>query len=174
MMFETARLNIRSSVLSDASDIHEMLSDEQTMTFFVEGTYTMEQVEELLSKNETSQHHYSLELRDTGKVIGKITFHPWVMPRTYEIGWIMNKDFTNQGYMTEAVKPFFDYGFDTLKLHRIIATCQPDNIPSKRLCDRYLRLEGTHLKCIHVKDDIWWDELFFALIDTDYNKENNQ
>lgn len=168
MTIETRRLIIRPSVVTDLSDIHEMLSDQETMRFFVEGTYSKAQVEELLSHNETSIRHYSLQLKDAEKVIGKISFHPWFMPSTYEIGWIMNKEYTNKGYMTEAVKAVLDYGFDTLKLHRIVATCQPENIPSKRLCDRFMRLEGTHLKCIHVKDDIWWDELFYAKLKSNH------
>jgi ribosomal-protein-alanine N-acetyltransferase len=36
----------------------------------------------------------------------------------------------NKGYATEAAEALIDYGFKALKLHRIIATCQPENIPS--------------------------------------------
>jgi RimJ/RimL family protein N-acetyltransferase len=174
MRLETKRVLIRPSVIEDAKAIHSFLSDPKTMEFFVEGPYLIEQVEGLLEQNETKEEHYSLVLKDTNQVIGKLTFHPWFMKETYEMGWIMHPDFTNQGYMTEAVEAMLSYGFDTLKLHRVVATCQPENIPSKRLCERFMRLEGHFKRCIHYKDDIWWDELFYAILDTEYNQKNNR
>ncbi|QMS84731.1 GNAT family N-acetyltransferase [Candidatus Xianfuyuplasma coldseepsis] len=172
MTIETKRLYIVPSTMKDTADILKILSDEETMKFFVEGTYVQEQVEGILMKNEQKVEHYSIVLKETNKVIGKISFHPWFMKRTYEMGWIMNKDFTNQGYMSEATKAVLKYGFDTLKLHRIIATCQPENIPSKRLCEKLgMRLEGTFRQCIYVKDNEWWDELFYAILSDEYKKE---
>lgn len=174
MKLETKRLVIRPSTIKDVIPIHAMLSNPKTMEFFVEGVYLIEQVEGLLEKNESEEHHYSVVLKESDQVIGKINFHPWFMKSTYEMGWIMNQDFTNQGYMTEAVEAVISYGFDTLKLHRIVATCQPENIPSKRLCEKFMRLEGHFKKCIYYKDDIWWDELFYAVLESEYKKENNR
>lgn len=174
MRLTTKRLLIRPSECKDNHDIFEILSNAKTMTFFVEGTYSMLQVEELLQKNIEKTEHYSLVLPETNKVIGKLSFHSWFMDQTYEIGWIMNQEYTNQGYMTEAVEAVLNYGFDTLKLHRVIATCQPENIASKRLCEKFLRLEGTFLQCINYKDDIWWDELFYAILQSEYEKKNNR
>lgn len=172
MNLETSRLYIVPSTMNDTEDILEILSDEDTMTYFVEGTYVQEQVEGILMKNEQTQEHYSIVLKDSNKVIGKISFHKWFMKETYEIGWIMNKEFTNNGYMTEAVKKVIEYGFDTLKLHRIVATCQPENIPSKRICEKIgMRLEGTFKKCIYVRDGVWWDELFYAILQEEYKKK---
>lgn len=172
MTIETKRLFIVPSTMKDTADILEILSDEETMKFFVEGTYVQEQVEGILMKNEQQVEHYSVILKETNKVIGKISFHPWFMKQTYELGWIMNKEFTNQGYMTEATKAVLNYGFDTLKLHRIVATCQPENIPSKRLCEKLgMRLEGTFKQCIYVNEHEWWDELFYAILDEEYKKK---
>lgn len=172
MILQTNRLTIRPSTVEDASMIHSVLSNPDTMTYFVEGTYSRSQVDELLHQNQTDLQHYSVVIRDTNKVIGKLSFHSWFMKDTYEIGWIIHPDYANQGYMSEAVEAMLQYGFDTLNAHRIIATCQPENIPSKRLCERFMRLEGTFKQCIHVRDDIWWDELFYAVLQEDYKKNN--
>lgn len=168
MNLQTTRLIIRPSIIEDASEIHSFLSDSDTMKFFVEGTYSLEKIQEFLYKNKEQTDHYSLVLKDTNQVIGKISFHKWFMHRTYEIGWIMNPKYTNQGYMSEAVEAVLEYGFDSLNIHRIVAQCQPENNPSKRLCDRFMRFEGHNKKCIHVKDDIWWDELFYAVLKGEY------
>lgn len=171
-MLETKRLFIRPIVQNDIEIITEILSDPKTMTFFVEGTYSKKQVEEIILHDQQEHKHYAIVLKETGNVIGKFTFNPWFMDRTYEIGWIMHPNYTNQGYAFEAASQFLEHGFTTLGLHRIIATCQPENIPSKKLCEKLqMRLEGTFKQCIHVKDDIWWDELFYAILQEEYKKE---
>ena len=172
MNLETNRLYIVPSTFEDTDDLLEILQDEETMKYFVEGTYVREQVEGILLKNEHVIEHYSVYLKATNKMIGKISFHPWFMDKTYEMGWIMNKEYTNQGFMTEATKAVLAYAFDTLKLHRVVATCQPENISSKRICEKLgMRLEGTFKQCIHAGDDQWWDELFYAILAEEYKKE---
>jgi RimJ/RimL family protein N-acetyltransferase len=172
MRLETNRLIIRVAEEKDIDAIHTILQDPITMTYFVEGTYTLKQVEDIIKKNAKSNEHYVLELSSTHEVIGKISFHPWFMDDTYEIGWIMNRAYTNQGYMKEATKAVIEYGFNVLNLHRIIATCQPENSPSKRLCEALkMRLEGTFKKCIKAPNNTWWDELFYAILQDEYKNE---
>lgn len=172
MNLDTERLYIRPVSLSDVDEIYEFLSNPKTMTYFVEGTYNKYQIEGMIEGNEKEPKHYAIIQKESNKLIGKATFSPWFMKDTYEIGWIMNSLFMNQGYMTEAAQAILDYGFHQLKLHRIVATCQPENISSKRICEKLgMRLEGTFLKCIHVQDDLWWDELFYAILQEEYKRE---
>jgi len=169
MRLETKRLIIKPSTMSELNELHEILNDEETMKFFTEGSYCKEEVMQILHKNELEIFHYSLILKDTNTVVGKISFHPWVEDDTYEIGWIMNKEYCNQGYMTEAVSAMLKYGFDTLHLHRIIATCHPDNKSSARVCEKIgMTLEGHFKESIKVGEDQWCDELFYAIVRSDY------
>ena len=46
-------------------------------------------------------------------------FHPWFAPQTYEIGWVFDKSYHEQGYSTEAAVTLLEYGFETLQLHRV-------------------------------------------------------
>ncbi len=166
---ETARLIIRPMQEKDLSSIHEILSDKETMTYFVEGTYSLDKVKEILNRNNKETRHFTVMLKGSYRVIGKLSFHKWGMKDTYEIGWIFSKNATQQGYATEAAKSMLNYGFNELNLHRIIATCQPENIASKRVCEKLnMRLEGTFKNCIYYKDDIWWDELFYAILKEEY------
>lgn len=166
---ETDRLIIRPMQEKDIHSIHEILRDEETMSFFVEGPYSLSKVYELLNRNCKHPNHYTVMLKGSYRIIGKLSFHKWFMKDTFEIGWIFKKTAQNMGYCTEASKAMVDFGFTKLNLHRIIATCQPENISSKRVCEKLgMRLEGTFKKCIHVKDDIWWDELFYAILKEDY------
>ena len=167
--FQTKRLIIRPMDERDVDGVHTMLHDPKTMEFFVEGIYTKQKVKDIAKRNTTERKHYVVMLQGSYEIIGKISFHPWFMKDTYEIGWIFNKKYTGNGYCTEAAERFLKYGFKELNLHRIIATCQPENISSKRVCEKLnMRQEGVFKKCIHYKDDIWWDELFYAILAEEY------
>lgn len=53
-------------------------------------------------------------------------------------------------------------------LHRIIATCQPENTPSYRVMEKLgMRREGYFQQCIP-RGDIWWDEYYYAMLKTEW------
>ncbi len=69
------------------------------------------------------------------------------------IGYWVGKPYAGQGIMTEALGLVCDFAFDTLRLHRVEASCLPHNNPSKALlrkCDfveegfakAYLQING--------------------------------
>ena len=69
MMIETKRLLIRPSTIEDAFSIHSFLSDPDTMSFFVEGTYSLKQVQDILLQNQSDLRHYTLVEHSTNQVI---------------------------------------------------------------------------------------------------------
>ena len=59
------------------------------------------------------------------------------------LGYWIGAKFAGQGYMTEALGLVLSYAFEDLRLHRIEANVQPDNLNSKALVARLgFRLEG--------------------------------
>ena len=166
---ETDRLIIRPTQNRDALQLHEILRDEETMRFFVEGTYSKEKVKEFINRNEKEINHYTVMIKDSYRIIGKISFNDWFMKDTKEIGWIFNKLSWGRGYATEAANAMIRYAFNDLNTHRIIATCQPENIASVRVCEKLGMVQEAHFKeSIFYKDDIWWDELHFGLLRSTY------
>jgi RimJ/RimL family protein N-acetyltransferase len=94
-----------------------------------------------------------------------MVFHPWFAPRTYEIGWVIHPDYQRRGYASEAAAALLRYGFEEMALHRIIATCQPENPASYGVMEKIgMRREGHFRQCIHRGGDLWWDEYFYALL----------
>lgn len=170
---ETDRLIIRPTQNRDLTPIHEILKDEDTMRFFVEGTYSRDKVKEVINRNEKEVNHYTVMIKDSYRVIGKLSFNDWFMKDTKEIGWIFNKLAWGNGYATEAAKAMIDYAFNNLNTHRIIATCQPENLASKRICEKIGMIQEANFKqSIYVKDDIWWDELHFGILKSTYFQHN--
>ena len=67
-----------------------------------------------------------------------------------------------QGYAHEACLRMIDFAFDTLKLHRIEAGIEPDNLPSNALAHKLgLRLEGLSKRRLFVRDQ-WRDMNLYA------------
>lgn len=172
MKLETKRLIIRPTELRDVNKLFDLLSDEDTMQYFVEGIYSKGKVEEIIHRNVLETHHYSVLLKSSKRMIGKLSYSDWIEPHTKEIGWIFFPSSRNNGYGTEAAQAVVKYAFEEEKLHRLVASCDPRNIASKRVCEKLgMVQEGVFKKCIHYKDNIWWDELFFSLLEEDYFKE---
>ncbi|MGQ5523688.1 GNAT family N-acetyltransferase [Chitinimonas sp. PSY-7] len=53
-----------------------------------------------------------------------------------EIGWRLARAHWGKGYATEAARLALTYGFDQLKLDKIVAITTPDNLPSQSVMTR--------------------------------------
>ena len=80
------------------------------------------------------------------------------------IGYKMDAEYRNMGYMTEALHFLVSFIFTELKLHRIEAYVNPDNVASIHLLKK---LEFTEEGIAHGSawiQGVWQDHLRFALI----------
>lgn len=163
---ETERLRIRPLVPGDWQAVHAYTSDAGVMTYLPEGQMTEEQTRQFIAEHMSEDARaYAVELRAEDRVIGHILFHPWYAPHIYEIGWVLHPRYHGQGYTTEAAAALLRYGFESLRVHRVIATCQPENTPSWRVMEKLgMRREGHLRQCIQRDDGTWWDEYFYALL----------
>ncbi len=161
----TEKVGLKPIEPEDFDSMKTYLSDDYTMRFFDHGPMGDEAIIDFMSKPV-----YLIVKRDTHEVIGHFIYHPWFMIDTYEIGWVLNKEYHNQGIITALAKAVLKYAFEEDKAHRVVATCQPENIASKRVCEKSgMRLEGLFKKCIYVERlDQWWDELFYAMLEEEY------
>ncbi|MGH2617335.1 MAG: GNAT family N-acetyltransferase [Thermomicrobiales bacterium] len=163
---ETDRLRIRRFARDDWQAVHAYTADAGVMTYRPEGVMTEEQTRQFVAEQmgEDAQS-FAVDLLAEDRLIGHMDFHPWFGPRTYEIGWCLNPRFHGQGYATEAAAALLRYGFETLRLHRIIATCQPENVPSWRVMEKLGMRREAHFRKAHLRDETtWWDEYFYALL----------
>jgi ribosomal-protein-alanine N-acetyltransferase len=144
------------------------------MAYFLEGPFTPEQAKAFVADNMGEQARADAVLLKTDDMlIGPMDLHPWFAPRTYEIGWVCNRVYQGQGYGTEAALALLRYGFEALRLHRIIATCQPENVASCRIMEKLgMRQEAHFRKCIRSPDNRWWGEYFYALLEEEWFRAN--
>lgn len=74
-----------------------------------------------------------------------------------QIGYWIDQNFANRGYMTAAVNMVTDFAFSELELHRIEINIRPENAPSIQVARKcgYL-FEGLRSNYLHI-DGAWRD-----------------
>ncbi|OXS60000.1 GNAT family N-acetyltransferase [Cohnella sp. CIP 111063] len=166
MRIATNRLIVRPFEPADWPEVLGYASDEETMFYMPEGVFDEAAAKRFVRDNEAPEaRNFAMELKDGGRLAGHIVFHPWFGHHTYEIGWVTAPGLQRRGFATEAARAVLRFGFEELQLHRVIATCQPENAPSSRVMEKLgMRREGLFKKCIPRGGGVWWDEYVYAVL----------
>jgi aminoglycoside 6'-N-acetyltransferase len=111
----------------------------------------------------------AITLKTTGQMIGDCAFHVLAEdPQQAEIGFTLARAYQGQGYATEAVIRLLAYLFDDLKLHRVRAFCDAENLASARLLERVgLRREGHLIENLWFKGR-WASEYSYAILNWEW------
>ena len=84
-----------------------------------------------------------------------------------EIGYSFNPNFWGNGYATEAIRRLLGFLFRDLRVHRVFATCGPDNLNSLAVLTRGgFILEGRMRDHKLVRGN-WRDSLLLSMLETD-------
>ncbi len=84
--------------------------------------------------------------------------------RQGEIGYIIHPDYWAKGYATEVSKLLIEFGFSTLNLHRIFATCDPRNLGSAKVFEKIgMTKEGKIRQDLLLRDG-WRDSLLYSIL----------
>lgn len=81
------------------------------------------------------------------------------------IGYWVGAPHARKGHMSDAMRAFVPFAFQSLRLHRIEAACLPHNRASIRLLEKTgFRREGLAQQYLKI-NGLWQDHLLFALIE---------
>lgn len=84
-----------------------------------------------------------------------------------DVGYVLRRDRWGQGYGTETARMLVDFGFQTLGLHRIEATCDPYNVASRKILEKTgMQYEGRARQRLWVHGT-WRDSLLFAILEAE-------
>lgn len=102
---------------------------------------TQEFINILKSKFEKDGYSFlAVELKSTHEFIGMIglSIPGYTTPFTpcVEIGWRLAFDHWNKGYATEGALACLEYGFQELKLEKIVSFTAVQNSPSRRIMEK--------------------------------------
>ena len=183
---ETERLLLREFSPDDFADVHAYASDAETVEHMMFGPNTEEQtrhylevqcVEERLA---TPRMHYqfAIQRKDTGRVIGGISFHMNWRRDDAILGAVLNRHESGHGYMTEAMRGVQAIVFDNLKLHRLHAVCDVDNTAMLRVLEKCgFRNEGRMVRRgksrPHAKEP-YFDQFGYAMLQDEWLERNEK
>lgn len=174
-LLNTKRLRIRYFTKNDYHDLFEYLSDENTYKYEPGKPINIDESKKLCAERAKNKIFWAVVLKSENKLIGHIYLNI-TEPKelgTYELGYIFNQKYHGKGYATEAIKKLIDHKFTELKIHRIIAHCNPKNKPSWKLLERLgFHREGKLRKNIFFNKDengnpLWLDTYEYGLLKED-------
>lgn len=140
-ILETERCYLREFSVEDAQSFYDLNSDPEVVKYT--GDKAFENVQEAKS---FLQNYDQYKLHGYGRwaVISKETeeFLGWCglkyMPKydAADLGYRFFRKYWNQGYATETAKASIIYGFNNLKLHKIVGRAMKANVGSIKVLEK--------------------------------------
>ena len=164
----------REYEINDLMDIHEYATEHLVVKHMLFSPNTLEDTKEFLynilrtyNMENPKIYNFAVEEKASGKMIGACSIY---LNTEYEgdIGWILNSKYWNKGIGSKMCKYLLDYGFNTLDLHRMYATCSSENHGSYKIMEKNkMRREGHFIKKRKF-NDFWHDEYLYAILSVEW------
>lgn len=138
---ESERLLLRQWRETDADDYFAICHDANVMKYLTGKPFT--RLESWRHLAYLAGHwqlrgfgHWAVELKSSGRLIGRVGFiEPDGWPG-FEIGWTLAHDCWGKGYATEGAKAALNYAFDSLAKTEVISIIHPQNTASMKVAER--------------------------------------
>lgn len=182
----TKRLHLREFCPEDFEDVHDYSSDYETVQHMMFGPNTPEQTRHYLEVScvqemqaEPRMHYnFAIALRDTGRVIGGVSFHMNWRRDDAILGAVLNRKYTGRGYMTEALRGLLAIAFDQLELHRFHAVCDVENAAMLHVLEKVgFRQEGRMLQRGKARPEEtreYFDQFGYAMLRSEWNEKKEE
>ena len=169
---QTNNLIIRNHVESDWENLYEYLSLPETYEFEPGSPVTREEARKLTVERSNGNDFLAVVHKNSNHMIGHLYFHLCEPEKfmTWELGYIFNPDYHNQGYCTEASSALINFAFRELHAHKIVAFCNPANISSWKVLEKIgMEREGFFRQKGFFKTDsqgnpIWHDCYAYGIV----------
>ena len=170
-IIESEIFRLRPIKNSDIDSIVKYTNDRSvTRHTFIPYPNTIESVTAFLSSSRIAERkgtglNFGIEYKESGEIIGSVGFT--VINKNFrrgEFGYWLAKKYRNQGIMTEATELVVRHAFTKLKLKRIHAFVDPDNVASIKVLEKCgFENEGLLKKFIK-QNNRYKDMYIFAII----------
>lgn len=175
------RIRLRLIKVSDLDSIHQLHSLPETDEFNALGIpNTIEEtrsiIEPWIADNKLSEiknYTFAIEDKSNGEFMGLFGFK--IGNEKYnrgEVWFKIHSDHWNKGFASESLKAVIDFGFDTLKLHRIEAGCAVANMGSIKVLEKAGMIrEGRGRQLLPLKSG-WSDNFEYSILESDERKKS--
>lgn len=139
---ETERLLLRQFTMDDLDDLYFIYSHPDLSKYLSnEQPLRLDQTRAAINSIiESWQQHkfgvWAVVYKKHRKLIGHCGLKFLENTPEVQIGYLLLKDYWRRGLGTEAAAAVLKYGFDVVKLERIVAIAKPENIASRRVMEK--------------------------------------
>jgi [ribosomal protein S5]-alanine N-acetyltransferase len=170
---ETERLILRDFREDDWQSVQEYASDPEVVRYMFWGPNTEQQTKYFIRKvlaGQKEQPRISFDIVLINKADSRLIGAGGLYLRSAEnkegeIGYVLNRRFWNQGFVTEAARKLVAFGFKELGLHRIYATCDPANTGSFRVMEKIGMQREGYLRDHKLMKGTWRDSLLYSILE---------
>jgi len=178
----TERLLIRAARSNDDAALHGRRNDPEVARYQDWLTpYPISKVQRILAEVEAMEGPVpddwwmaSVEITDTGEVIGDLVVHPTLNGRTVEIGYTFASRHWGNGYAVEAVQALVDWLFTDETRTRLTGTLHPDNRASAMVLERTGFLFEGHTRLSFWLGDEVSDDWIYGMTREDHETWKNR
>ncbi len=175
---ETDRLRLRPLHEGDEEAVYTLLSDERVVRYMLFPVFTRERAHAFVSRvarapasGQPSQLVLAMAGRSDDALIGLTGLVLKPELEEGEVWYLLHPDRWGQGLVTEGVRQLVRHGFDALNLHRIWASCLPENPGSARVLEKLgFRREGLLRQNLRIHGE-WKDSYLYAALTDEWAKE---
>lgn len=139
----TERLLLRQFTQSDAPSVQKLAGDEAIAATALNIPHPFEDgmAEEWIATHQPDWEagkaaNFAIVLRQKPILVGAVGLSLNSANEEAELGYWIGKPYWGQGYASEAASAAIEFGFETLKLDRIYATCLRRNIASAKVLQK--------------------------------------
>jgi len=168
-VLETPRLRMRPPTPADLEDLCRLTSDPEVMRYLGKGVRTSEETESVLvaAIEHWERHAFGVWIvrdRESETFLGRCGLRYFQDTPDIELTYSFAKPTWGRGIASEAAAASMHFGFEQLRLERIIAIAMPENTGSRRVMEKL----GMHFE----KNALFFgfDHVFYAITRAEYQK----
>lgn len=141
---ESARLHLRPFATSDAQDLYAYASDGETVKHLTWAAHgSVEESESTILTILSHKGVYAIALKESNRVIGCIDLRI-LTARQASFGYVLNREFWNRGYTSEALERALTYLFTDVGIESVESCHERDN-PASGAVMKKCGMRWTHL-----------------------------
>ncbi|MCC3439065.1 MAG: N-acetyltransferase [Oscillatoriales cyanobacterium] len=159
---ETPRLYLRQFTPDDLDELYRIYSDAEVMKYLSEGVRNKEETAADLFQiiGDWEKHGFGLWAvvnKQNNQLIGDGGLRFLGKTPEVEVGYVLAKAYWGKGLASEVAAATLKYGFEVLKLDKVVAVADTENRSSRRV------MEKVGMKYQHNFDDCGRDRVYYAI-----------
>jgi ribosomal-protein-alanine N-acetyltransferase len=173
----TERLRVREVLESDYGLFEELETHELCLKYESDTVPEKEWIdnkfrETFEDKDKLPRVRYRMiiEKLSTNEPVGRVVL--WKIDdsiREWEIGWDVHPKFWGQGYASEAGKAMLKFAFNNLKVHRVQALCNDQNICSEKVMLKIGMIKEGTCRGVRLLNNCWYGSHIYSLLESEFN-----